>query len=209
MNLHLDTIVFDLGGVLVELRGVSQMLEWCGGSLSEAELWRRWLTSPGVRRFESGQCDAAAFASTVVQEFALAVEPAQFLQAFAVWPEHLFPGARALLESLAPRFRLVSLSNTNAVHWQHVCHTLGLADCFQEHFPSHQTGRLKPDRETFEFVVQCLGAAPERMLFFDDNLANVETARSVGMHARRVSGVSETIAALRALQLIDVDAGPA
>ena len=65
MNSHIDAIVFDIGGVLVELSGVAQMLEWCGGTLGEEELWRRWLSSPGVRRFESGQSNAAEFARAV------------------------------------------------------------------------------------------------------------------------------------------------
>ncbi|TMC59959.1 MAG: hypothetical protein E6J26_02645 [Chloroflexi bacterium] len=75
------------------------------------------------------------------------------------------------------------------------------------HFPSHLTGRLKPDLEAFAYVVECLDIRPERIVFFDDNLLNVEVARSVGMRAYRVRGVDETIATLRALQLYDADAG--
>ena len=194
--MQIETIVFDLGGVLVELSGVEQMLAWCGGTLSEAELWRRWLASPCVRAFESGQSDSAAFARLVVQEFALAVEPAQFLSAFAVWPRRLYPGARALLESLAPRYRLASLSNTNALHWNYLCGELGLVDCFHAHFPSHQTGKLKPDPEAFAWVIRQLAAQPERMLFLDDNLVNVETARRAGMHAEQVRGIAEVQATL-------------
>ena len=202
MHTPISTLVFDLGGVLVELSGVDQMLGWCGGALSESELWRRWLSSPGVRAFESGQVDSAAFARAIVQEFALAVEAEQFLAAFAVWPRRLYPGARTLLQSLAPRYRLASLSNTNALHWGLVCGEMGLADCFQHHFPSHQTGRLKPDPEAFQWVIQQLGAAPDRMLFLDDNLANVETARRVGMRAAQVRGVAGARAALESLELI-------
>ncbi len=203
MNAQIDTIVFDIGGVLVELSGVAQMLDWCGGTLSEEELWRRWLASPGVRRFESGRSNAAEFASAVRQEFALRVDSEEFLRAFCAWPKALYPGSRELLRALAPRYRLASLSNTNALHWHYVCHDLGLADCFHHHFPSHETGRMKPDREAFEHVVERLGAAPNHILFFDDNRANVEVARQVGMQAYRVRGIDETGATLRSLGLLD------
>src|SRR5512132_3470305 len=69
----IDTVIFDVGGVLVELTGVQQMLNWCGGRLTEAELWPLWLASPAVRAFEAGRCDAATFGSEVVREFALSV----------------------------------------------------------------------------------------------------------------------------------------
>src|SRR5207302_2156002 len=121
------------------------------------------------------------------------VECEAFLQAFSTWPKALYPGALTMLRALAPRYRLASLSNTNALHWQHVCDGLGLADCFHAHFPSHLTGRLKPDREAFAHVVECLDIRPDRIMFFDDNLLNIEVASSVGMRAYRVRGVDETI----------------
>lgn len=43
-----DAIVFDLGGVLIELAGVSRMLELLGHRLTPDELWVKWLTSPSV-----------------------------------------------------------------------------------------------------------------------------------------------------------------
>jgi hypothetical protein len=54
-----EVILFDLGGVLIELSGISTMLAWIGPTMTIEELWRRWLTSPGVRLFESGRISAA------------------------------------------------------------------------------------------------------------------------------------------------------
>ena len=45
----LDAILFDLGGVMIELAGVERMLEWSPGLGTTGELWRRWLASPAVR----------------------------------------------------------------------------------------------------------------------------------------------------------------
>jgi len=38
-------LLFDVGGVLVQLGGVEAMLEWLGHGISVDELWRRWLQS--------------------------------------------------------------------------------------------------------------------------------------------------------------------
>lgn len=41
-----DILLFDLGGVLVELMGVAQMIAWSG--LDEKRLWSRWLECVSV-----------------------------------------------------------------------------------------------------------------------------------------------------------------
>ena len=47
-------LLFDVGGVLVQLSGVEVMLEWLDHRISVDELWRRWLQSVPVRKFETG-----------------------------------------------------------------------------------------------------------------------------------------------------------
>ena len=192
----IDTLIFDIGGVLVELTGVQQMLDWCGGGLTEAELWPRWLSSPGVRAFEAGRSSAEEFGTEMVREFELCVGPQEFLTAFTRWPRALYPGAAELLRSLAPRRQLVSLSNTNMLHWNYVCDDLGLGTMFDRHFPSHQTGVIKPDREAFDFVVRSLGGRAERMVFLDDNQLNVDAAHAAGLQAYRTAGVEQAAARL-------------
>ena len=58
-----------MGGVLVELTGVPTMLSW--SRLTEAEVWQRWLHSPAVRRFESGNGSAEEFAREIIDELTL------------------------------------------------------------------------------------------------------------------------------------------
>jgi putative hydrolase of the HAD superfamily len=62
---------------------------------------------------------------------------------------------------------------------------------FDQHFPSHLTGKLKPDRESFEYVLQSLNCDPAAILFLDDNEINIMGARSVGMIAYLAKGPQE------------------
>jgi glucose-1-phosphatase len=198
----IDVLLFDLGGVLVELTGVPVMLQWLDYSLSEEELWRRWLQSPAVRQFELGRTSVAEFGESVVREFGLPVDADQFIDVFTRWPQGLYPGVLPLLESLQGPFQLACFSNNNQLHWERICHDMGLEVYFKSSFASHLIGRLKPDREAFEYVAASLGGAPDRILFLDDNRLNIEGALSVGMLARRTCGFPEVLTALTALGLV-------
>jgi|KBSMisStaDraftv2_1062788.scaffolds.fasta_scaffold65005_3 glucose-1-phosphatase len=184
----IDTILFDLGGVLIELAGVEQMLAWSPGLGDTHELWRRWLHSPAVRRFETGGATEEEFAAAIVGEFDLPVSADEFIAAFTHWPRALFPGATALLTELKPRFRLASVSNTNTLHWRRFRDEWALDGHFHHNFPSHRVGRLKPDAEYFHHVLDALDAAPHTVLFVDDNAINVDAAARAGLTARRVAG---------------------
>lgn len=184
--MRIEAILFDLGGVLIELAGVERMLAWSPSLGSTDELWRRWLASPAVRGYETGRTDRDAFADGIVAEFGLPVARDAFLAEFAWWPRTLAPGAARLLAALAPRYTLASLSNTNELHWERFEREWSLPAMFHHNFPSHAVGKLKPDADYFAHVLDRLGVAPANALFVDDNRINVDAARAVGLHARHV-----------------------
>jgi len=201
-NRPFDAIVFDLGGVLIELGGVARMLELLDHRVTVEELWSRWLSSPSVQEFESGRMDADQFALALLAEFELAISAAQFIAEFTTWPKGLYPGTIELLQGLAPQYTLACLTNTNSLHWPRICGELGLEPHFAHHFASHLIGLMKPDRAIFEYTIAQIGYARERILFLDDNALNVESARSVGISAYRVDGLAGVIEQLTALKIL-------
>jgi HAD superfamily hydrolase (TIGR01509 family) len=196
-----DVLLFDLGGVVIELGGMPIWQEWTAEP-DERAVWERWLRSTAVRRFESGRARPAEFADEIVREFALRVTPQEFLAHFEQWPQRPFPGALELLTELRPRFRLGCLSNCNELHWPRFLGEMGLDAAFDRHFSSHELGLLKPDLEVFDRVVADLGCEPERILFLDDNAINVEAARSAGLQGERVQGPEGVRESLRSRGLL-------
>ena len=192
-----EAILFDLGGVLVELGGVEQMFDWTRGRMSREELWRRWLLSPGGRLFESGRIAPEEFAARMVDEFDLPVTAEEYLGAFAEWVKAPYPGVMSLLEGLSKVCRLACMSNTNAMHWPRMRDHMGLGRFFERSFVSHETGLVKPDPEAFVHAVAGLGCPAGRILYFDDSQMNTDAARAVGMLAHRVDGVEAIAAVLR------------
>jgi HAD superfamily hydrolase (TIGR01509 family) len=185
-------LLFDVGGVLVQLNGVKTMLEWMGADATSDKMWKMWLESKPVREFERGRIDAEEFALGVTAEFQLPVDPQQFLTSFNNWIVGLYPGTLEMLAQIPPSYHRAVLSNSNVLHWTRVVDDLKLGSAFHHQFVSHLTGRIKPDAEAFEHVVESLGCRPEHVLFLDDNTLNVDAAKRFGMQAVRVQGVDET-----------------
>jgi glucose-1-phosphatase len=190
-------VLFDVGGVLVELAGVATILEWVADRWTPAEVWHKWLHSPAVRAFETGRTDATTFAADLLRELELGVAPALFLDSFAGWPTGLYPGTRELIARIPSHVTRALLSNSNALHWPRVENEFGLGALFEHRFVSHLTGRIKPDRDAFEHVVSSLGCDAGSIFFLDDNLLNVEAARDAGMQGAHVRGIVEAERALR------------
>jgi putative hydrolase of the HAD superfamily len=193
---RIDAILLDLGGVLIELAGVERMLAWSPSLRTTDELWRRWLGSPAVRDYETGRTGRHAFADAIIAEFGLPVGRDAFLAEFAWWPRTLHPEARGFLASLAPRYTLASLSNTNELHWERFEREWSLPQMFHRNFPSYAVGKLKPDAEYFEHVLEALDVKAEHALFVDDNRINVEAARGVGLRVAHVPRFDDLAPAL-------------
>lgn len=189
---QIELVLFDLGGVLVDLSGLDTFLD--RHRLDRAEFWPRWLGTGRVTDFERGACTADEFATAFVDEFALDISPSQLLAEFAEWPGPLLPGAAELVADVT--VRTATLSNTNEVHWAGAFDRHGVLDLFDEHYPSFVLGMSKPDPAIFLAVAERTGIDPARIVFVDDNQVNVDGAIAAGLVAQRTVGPTETRRAL-------------
>jgi 2-haloacid dehalogenase len=72
---------------------------------------------------------------------------------------------------------------------------------FRDYVVSGVVKCLKPDAAIYDLVCRTGGFAPGQAVLIDDNLPNVEGARTFGMRAVHHRSAAETVAALRALGL--------
>ncbi len=200
----IEIVLFDLGGVLIELADIRSMGRFFG-SHPEEEIWRRWLGCPWVRRFERGHCSADEFACGMVESWAMEASPETFLDAFVRWPRGLMPGARDLAQAARARLAIGCLSNTNVLHAERHASEEAVYSLFDHRFLSHELGLVKPDREIFEHVLAELGCPASNVLFLDDNQLNVDGALAAGLQAERTRGIAAVRTAL-ALHGIQLDA---
>ena len=190
-----EAVLFDIGGVLVELTGLAEFGAMIGETDREVIL-QRWMDCPWVQRHESGACGSDEFAGGVIEYFALDITREQFLAHFGQWISRMLPGAEALLRGIAEGLTIACLSNTNPSHWAYMQATFSLHEYFDTYFLSFEIGAVKPDPAIFEHVCGALPCPPGAALFFDNVKGNVEAARAAGLDAYHVNGPGEARAIL-------------
>ncbi|MBI2505661.1 MAG: HAD family phosphatase [Candidatus Latescibacteria bacterium] len=184
-----DLVVFDVGGVLVQLTGMSQLIEWTG--LSPDELRERWLGMEAVRAFESGFLTYEQFAPQVIAELRIPRSVEDFRLEMAGWMRSPFPEAEELVRAVGRRHTVACLCNMNPVQWQAVRDQLGIGALFENQFVSYELGMVKPDLPIYQHVAERMGVPSERVVFFDDSRPNIEGAQRAGWSAYLVRGTQE------------------
>lgn len=195
--MHVEVLLFDLGGVLVEWEGVASLAAISNGRLDREASRQFWLRSPWVSKHDIGQCTVEAFADGVIAELGLGLTREAFLAVYQGWVKDAYPGAHTLLDELKGRYRLATLTNNNAVHFERITRTLDLGRYFDDVFASHELQMKKPDPEIYRCVTDRLGVAPDRIAFFDDNIECVEQGRVSGWQAFHTVGLNAVRAALK------------
>jgi FMN phosphatase YigB (HAD superfamily) len=197
----IDAVLFDVGGVILRLADIATLGSFNGHTESQPikELWSRCEI---VRAHETGVLSADAFAVRMVETYAMGCAPEEFLARFCAWPREVFPGAGQLLADLDPRLQIACLSNTCDIHWRTMIASADMTRLFKRQFLSFRWGLMKPDAEIYLRAISEFDCAPERILFFDDNQANVDGACAVGIDAHLVDGPDGARAILESYGLL-------
>jgi len=192
-------LLFDLGGVLIDLNWVSSARRLFGSEDTEAELKKRWIALSAVREYESGRADFDKFYQLFIAETKAEIEIGDFRREFAgiIGPEKA--GCRQMLQELSRSWRLAMLSNTNPVHVEMLRKSSDLFGFFQDLFFSYELGMAKPDLEIYHEVCRRLACPPDQVIFFDDSQGNVDAAVRCGITSFRVDGPTDISEILRCL----------
>ena len=188
---RIKIILFDLGGVLVELDQRCENTCWFNRTLSIEDNWLRWITSSQVQAFECGQITAHAFAEHIIKDNQLSLNCEQFFAAFKRWVVGFYPETWALLDQLQTNYRLAVFSNISELHWPPLFQQLKQHGAVTDYFASYLIGRAKPDPDSFLYVADQLKTSPESILFLDDNQINVDGAQTAGMMCAITKGPRE------------------
>ena len=198
----IKAIIFDLGGVLIDFSGMTDIRSMMRKDPSLDAIRPRWITCPTISAFERGEISSDIFASEFTQTWDLQIEPDDFISVFKSWIKGTLPGTEQLLVSLRPHYTLACLSNTNPLHWSQMMHDIGLYSQLDQHFASHTLGRMKPDPNVFADVCAEMGFAPSEVVFFDDGVENIEGAKQAGLSAYQVQSPGDITMKLKALGLM-------
>lgn len=182
----IQTVIFDLGGVIVPLdfaRLYGRLAEHC--AVAAEEIPGRIAETGWVPMLESGAMAPEEFTDRIVALLDLKVPEGRFQE---LWSS-LFPGhtlvPESLMEGVKKHHRLLLLSNTNAIHFGMVRENYPLLRHFDHYVLSHEVGAMKPSPQIYEAAIAAAQCKAEECFFTDDIAAYVEGARKAGMRSEQ------------------------
>jgi FMN phosphatase YigB (HAD superfamily) len=191
-------IIFDLGRVLVHFdfgRGYQSLEGLC--PYPAAEIPKRVGSTGLVQRFETGLVEPHDFVEQFSRLLDLNVGYDRFCEIWSsIFTDVLVP--ESLLKGLAARYRLLLLSNTNAIHFEMVRVAYPMLRHFHELILSYEVKAMKPDPAIFHYAVERAGCRPEECFYTDDIAEYVEAARRIGIDAVQFQSAGQIEAELRA-----------
>ena len=189
MDKKIRNIVFDLGGVLVDLdfKAAINGLQKAGFANVKEQL--QAFDCEGIfQKFELGEMSADEFRSAIRENSTVSLTDEEV---DGLWNAMLLEVPREKLElilHLRGKYMVYLLSNTNSIHWDYVCKNafnyrgFRVNDYFEETFLSYEMHWAKPDTAIFEKVLEEANLLPEETLFIDDSEANCKAASELGIH---------------------------
>ena len=184
-------IIFDLGRVLVNFdfkRGYRALEGLC--PYTAAEIPKRLSTCGLVEQFETGLIEPRDFVAQISAALNLGIAYQQFCEIWSsIFTETLVP--EAMLEALAARYRLLLLSNTNAIHFEGLRQTHTMFRHFHHLVLSYEVKAMKPQPRIFQAAIALAGCRPEDCFYTDDIAEYVAAAQNLGIDAVRFESLAQ------------------
>ena len=190
MDKNIKNIVFDLGGVLVDLDFKSAINGLQKADFANVKEQLQAFDREGIfQKFELGEMTAEEFRSAIRENSTVTLTDEEV---DALWNLMLLEIPREKLElilDLRGKYMVYLLSNTNSIHWDYVCKNafnyrgFRVNDYFEKTFLSFEMHLAKPDKAIFEKMLEDANLLAEETFFIDDSEANCKAAAEVGIHA--------------------------
>lgn len=183
----IDAVLFDLGGVLIDWNPRHVYREHFGRDEAAMEDFiARVVPMAWNHEMDAGK----PFDDAVRERQALFPEHADLIALWRDrWPDMLGgpiePTVELLRDLRAAGRRVLALTNWSAETFPIARARYGFFDWFEAIFVSGEERLAKPDLQFFELAMTRGALVPSRTLFIDDNLANIEAARSLGFDTHR------------------------
>lgn len=199
----IDALLFDLGGVVIDIDFNRAFARWAQhASCNQALLRARFTHDRAFKLHEVGEISDDAYFASVRVSLGIDITNAELLDGWNAIYVGEIPGISELLSRVAAKIPVFAFSNSNPAHEMYWSKRYArLLSHFKEIYVSSTIGLRKPDAEAFEYVVKAIGVPSERIAFFDDNLQNAAGARRCGLQAVHVKSSCDIAKALSDLAL--------
>lgn len=193
------SLIFDLGKTLVHFdfqRGYRALEGLC--PYPAPEIRQRLIATRLVEQFETGLVEPRDFVGQMASALDLRVDYDGFCEIWgSIFAETLVP--EGLLEALHARYRMVLLSNTNAIHFEFIERRYApLLRHFDDFVLSFRVRAMKPQADIYRAAIETAGCPAEQCFYTDDVADYVVAARAMGIDAVRFESAAQLERELRA-----------
>lgn len=202
-NPVIETVVFDLGGVLIDWdpRHLYRKI------FDDEAAMERFLAEVCNRAWIESQDEGRSAADATAELLAKFPHHWREIEVYhARWPETMGGAIEetvALLEQLAARGHdLFVVSNFSHETFPHALERFDFWHHFDGLVISGREGVKKPNPKIFDVLIERHDLDPARSLFIDDVPANVEAARGCGLHSHHFTGAQDLRKRLEAERLL-------
>ena len=193
-----SVLLFDLGGVILDLSFANTFNAFAKLSNKRIhEIENDFSAISFFKDFETGHLTESEFRSELTKLLCINVTDEILDQAWNAMLGILPTNRLQVLEKLSKSHTLILFSNTNSIHLKAFTEivkqsgTKSFDSYFSTAYYSHLVGRRKPDRATYQWICKQHNFEPNTILFFDDNLANLQGASEVGINTFHVTDADE------------------
>ncbi len=193
----IDTIVFDIGWVLVRLN-YQPMVELLRARGCPVDDLHAVLERAALSEHESGRLHGQGLLERLA---ALATAPVSPAELHEKWVDmfELDPPMLDLAHRLSEHHRVYLLSNIGDLHWAHLSREYRFHALGHGALPSYLAGAMKPHADIYAEAERRFGLVPAATVFIDDRADNIAAARARGWQGIVHTDHDSTRGALRAL----------
>jgi len=186
---NIDAIIFDLGGVIINLDNkLTENAFVALGAKDFNHYFGHGFAASFFKDYEVGKISSKQFINDLKTMIQLDVPDEIIIDAWNALLLDFPPERIKLLDNLKKKYRLFLFSNTNELHLEALRKiyrkTFGngeLDDHFEKTYYSHLLGMRKPDKASYEFIINENKLSASSTLFVDDAMINVEGANAAGL----------------------------
>lgn len=184
-----NTIIFDLGGVIIDLDKERCIEAFKGIGYMDVDLLLGNYKQDGeFLALEEGKLSAGEWRNFIRGKIGRDIADELIDNAFNAFLVDIPIVKLRMLRRLRDKYRIVMLSNTNPVMFEgrirelFRCDGWEMEDYFDDIFVSYRMGMSKPSRGIFTEVADRLGIMPEEAMFIDDSVKNIAMASDLGFN---------------------------
>lgn len=189
----IKTVLFDLGNVILPfdvMRLANRLTRYTHLSAKQIVdmLWNDYIAD----NFETGKMSPTEYFNHICQACQFKnLTYDEFLPIF----NEIFDEDMTIVDLIAKlkgKYKLGIISNTNAIHVEHITKRYSYLSHFDRHWWSNEAGVRKPNPAIYHLALKHFEVSPAEAVFIDDLHVNIASAKNIGINTIHYQG-AETL----------------